>query len=314
MRDPMPGVADLDPDVAVALEGLPAELDAGRGVAAFDPGERRLPPADDDRLDVRDHALTAEEGHAIACRTYRPRDRSDQPGPGVLVLHGGGFISGGPALADPVLRVLSAELDAVIAAPTYRLAPAHPYPAAFHDCRTTLRWMANHAAGLGFDRGDLVVFGVSSGGALAAALALDARDHGGPAIARLVLGFPALDDRLQTPSSQAVHDTRIWNTGMAALSWRAYLGEGHANRDVPATAAPARADDLTGLPPTTLTVNGLDPLRDEGLAFAERLSRAGVPLDLHVFDGAFHGSMGIAPDAAVSRAEMAALTRGLLGC
>ena len=312
MRDPVPGAGDLDPDVAAALEGLPPDLDASRGIAAFDPGDRPLPPTDDPDLVISDTRVDAGDGHAVPVRTYRPRHRTDHAGRAVLVLHGGGFISGSPALADPVLRVLSAEVDAVIAAPTYRLAPEDPYPAAFHDARAALRWLATNAADLGADPDRLAVFGVSSGGGLAVALALDTRDDGGPAIARLVLGFPALDDRLTTPSSHAVTDPRVWNRGMAELSWRAYLADLHDTADVPATAAPARATDLSGLPPTTLTVNGMDPLRDEGLAFAERLATAGTPTTLHRFDGAFHGSMGVAPDAAESRAEMAALTKGLL--
>lgn len=305
----------LDPEIAAALEDLPPTLDAARGIGAFAPPveARGMPPVEVTDLVVEDRQVPGLDGNpSVPVRTYRRRSRSPQPGPGVLVLHGGGFISGGPALADPTLQQLTRDLDAVVAAPTYRLAPTHPWPAAFEDCRAVLAWMAAAADDLAFPTGELVVFGVSAGAALAVGTALHARDHDGPAIARLVLGFPALDDRLTTPSSHEVTDPRVWNRGMCELSWSAYLRDVPAE-EVPPLAAPARVDDLAGLPPTTITVNHHDPLRDEGIEFAARLLRDGVPTALHTMPGTFHGSMGFVPDARVSRLELALLVDAVRG-
>lgn len=303
--------ARLDPEVAAGLAELPPVLDARRGIAAFapDPAHRVMPAVDDPALEIVDERVPGRPGDPpVPTRSYVPRGRTAQAGRGVLVLHGGGFISGSPALADPTLRMLSRTLDAVVVAPTYRLAPADPHPAAFDDAWAVLTWMAGQRDDLGFDADRLVVFGVSAGAALAAALCLHARDRTGPPIAAQVLGFPSLDDRMRTPSSRAVHDPRVWNTGMNRLAWDAYVG--HLD-DVPPTAAPARATDLGGLPPATVTVDEHDPLRDEGVDWARRLREAGVPTTLHEVPGTFHGSMGFVPDAAVSRAELSALVAGI---
>jgi acetyl esterase/lipase len=156
-----------------------------------------------------------------------------------------------------------------------------------------------------------VVAGASAGGGLAAALCLAARDSGGPGIAAAHLLYPMLDDRHETVSARELADTAVWNRRLAELAWSAYL----ADREADAYAAPSRADDLRGFPPTYLEVGELDLFRDEDALFAERLAAAGVPVDFELIPGAVHAFELIAPDAAISRAAVerrdAALARAL---
>jgi acetyl esterase/lipase len=143
------------------------------------------------------------------------------------------------------------------------------------------------------------VYGQSAGGGLAAALSLLARDRGGPSLCFQYLGIPELDDRLETPSMQQFVDTPMWNRPNAVLSWRYYLGH-DADGEVSPYAAPARAADLSGLPPAYVSTMEFDPLRDEGILYALGLLQAGVTVDLHQYPGTFHGS-AMVPTAAVSR-------------
>jgi acetyl esterase/lipase len=174
----------------------------------------------------------------------------------------------------------------------YRLAPEHPYPAGLEDCYAALSWVAGHAEELGVDPTRIAVAGGSAGGGLSAGLALLARDRGGPALCFQYLGIPELDDRLETGSMWAFEDTPMWNRPSAVRSWEYYLGPDKA--DVPVYAAPARATDLAGLPPAYISVCEYDPLRDEGINYAQALLAAGVSVELHLFPGTFHGSTLVA--------------------
>jgi len=140
------------------------------------------------------------------------------------------------------------------------------------------------------DASRVAIAGSSAGGGLSAGVALMARDRGGPPICFQFLGIPELDDRLDTPSMKAFTDTPVWNRPNAVLSWRYYLGALAGSDDIPIYAAPARATDLSGLPPTYISTNEYDPLRDEGIDYAVRLMQAGVNTELHCFPGTWHGS------------------------
>jgi acetyl esterase/lipase len=198
----------------------------------------------------------------------------------------------------------------VVVSVDYRLAPENPYPAGLEDCYAALQWTAAKASELGVDPARIAIGGSSAGGGLTAALALLARDRGGPAVKFQFLDIPELDDRLDTPSMTRFVDTPIWNQPNAVRSWRYYLGGQPADQ----YAAPARAEDLTGLPPAYVAVCEFDPLRDEGLTYAHRLIQAGVPTELHHFPGTFHGS-SMVQTAAVSKRMAAegidAIRRGL---
>jgi acetyl esterase/lipase len=232
--------------------------------------------------------------------------------PALLLLHGGGFVMGDLETATTQAMDLCSQVDAVVVGVGYRLAPEHPYPAALHDCEAVLRWIASEHDGLGVDAARIGVYGMSAGGGLAAALTLLIRDRGGAPLCFQLLDAPEVDDRLDTTSMRRFGDTPLWNHADAVLSWRHYLRG--IDGAIPAYAAPARADDLSNLPPAYVSVYENDPLRDEGLAYASSLLNAGVSVELHLFPGTFHRS-AIITGAAVSRRQAAetldALRRGL---
>lgn len=201
-----------------------------------------------------------------------------------------------------VLRAVD-ELGVVVVTVEYRLAPEHPFPAPVEDCYAALTWMATNAAELGIDPERVGVAGASAGGGLAAAVALLARDRGGPTLCFQLLDVPELDDRLDTPSMLAYHDAPQWDRPSAIFSWRSYLGVEPGSPHVSPYAAPARAESLSGLPPTFVAVCQFDPLRDEGITYAQRLMHADIPTELHHYPGTFHG---------VTMIEHAAVTRRIL--
>lgn len=242
---------------------------------------------------------------------------TDTQRPALIYMHGGGFVLGDADGDRELPAALAAEAGAVVVSVDYRLAPEHPFPAALDDCYSALLWVAEHAAELGIDTRRLGIGGVSAGAGLAAATALLARDRQGPKLCFQLLDVPALDDRLQTPSMREFTDTPLWNLPNAIHSWNHYLGAPRDRDGVSPYAAPARAADLSGLPPAYVCVCEFDPLRDEGIAYAQRLIHAGVPTELHTFPGAFHGSSGLIPTAELSRRMrtelISATRRGLSG-
>ncbi len=271
---------------------FPARYATGFDPQALRAGEQFLlaaKPAADDRVVRRDLDVAG-----VPVRLYEPRNGSSGL-PGILHIHGGGFVAFGLDSFDGQCEQLVLEVDAVVAAVDYRLAPEHPFPAAFDDCYAALKWFAG-------ERECIAVLGESAGGALAGGVALAARDRGEVRPAFQVLLCPCLDDRLETPSSREVTDPRTWSRVAAEGSWRAYLGERDA---VSPYAAPARAADLRGLPPAYLAVGGQDLMRDETIEYARRLIEAGVPTELHVYPGAFHRFEAVVPGARVSAGALA---------
>jgi acetyl esterase/lipase len=248
------------------------------------------PPPDREEIEKSDRKVPGPKGAPdVGIRVYRPKATSSAPRPGLLEIHGGGFLFGDIEMMDSWCQMIAAEVDAVIVSVDYRLAPEHPFPAGVEDCYAALSWMAANADELGVDAERIAIGGQSAGGGLAAATALLARDRGGPAPCFQLLEIPELDDRLETPSMQAFTDTPLWNRPNAIWSWRHYLGPDHSG-DVSPYAAPARAEDLSGLPPAYVSTMEFDPLRDEGLIYAMRMLQAGVPVELHSYAGTFHGS------------------------
>lgn len=266
-------------------------------------------------LDIDDRRIAGFEGAAdVTVRVYVPKVRSATI-PALLYIHGGGFTVGNLETEHGLAGEFSRELGIVVVSVDYRLAPEHPYPAGLHDCYAALQWMHANAAALDIDTARIGICGQSAGGGLAAGLALLARDRHGPGICFQALGIPELDDRLQTPSMKAFTDTPLWNRPSAIMSWQLYLGSiVPGSPDVPIYAAPARATDLSGLPPAHITAMEFDPLRDEDILYALALLQAGVPVELHTYPSTFHGS-GIIPHAAVSQRYnqdvLGAVRRGL---
>lgn len=248
------------------------------------------------------HASAPASDHEIPLTVYR-HSNATRDSPAILLIHSGAFVGGSTRSVHAQAGQLSNELECVVVSVEYRLAPEFPYPHGLDDCYRTLEWMVENAIELGINPARVALHGTSAGGALAVAIALRARDTDGPNVRCLVLNSPELDDRLATDSMRRFGDTPGFTNADAKLSWAYYLGEVAPGSDeVPALAAPARATDLSGLPPTYLAIMEFDPLRDEGLQFAQRLLAAGVSLELHLFPGTFHGSSALAY-AEVSKRE-----------
>jgi acetyl esterase/lipase len=279
-------VADRIPFDEITAEIIPSLRSAvGMGLQVSDAVERT------------DHVVMGDPD--VRLRVHRPKG-VDGVLPCVYSMHGGGYVIGTNAIDDPIFDGLCPKLGFVGVSVDYRLAPETPYPGPLEDCYQGLRWTYEHADELHIDPERLGVMGVSAGGGLAAALALLARDRGEVPVAFQLLDSPMLDDRQLTSSSQQ-DGLPVWSRGSNTFGWKAYLGDLYGRDDVPFTAAPARATDLSGLPPAFVSVGAVDGFRDEDIDYALRLSQAGVSTELHVYRGACHGFNLLAPDAPVTK-------------
>jgi acetyl esterase/lipase len=233
----------------------------------------------------------------VALRIHRPKG-VDGDLPCVYWMHGGGMVLGSARQDDQRFDRWCVRHRCVGVAVEYRLAPETSYPGPLEDCYVGLRWVHEHADELGVDPGRVGIGGASAGGGLAAGLALLARDRGELPVAFQLLVYPMIDDRRTTTSSR--WEVPIWNPAANEFGWSAYLGA-LGGGDVPAYAAPARAADVSALPPALVVVGALDGFLDEDVTYAQRMLQAGVPVELHVYPGAPHGFDGFAPDTAVAR-------------
>lgn len=239
------------------------------------------------------------DGGAVAVRVYRP----DAPGPLPLVVyfHGGGWVIGDLDVADKPCRSLANAARAVVASVDYRRAPEHRFPTAAEDSYAATTWLVEHAADFGADARDVTVCGDSAGGNLAAAVTLMARDRGGVPITRQVLLYPVTSPAEGSPFASYVEnaDGYLLTAGDMHWFWKQYLRSPEDGKHP--YAAPLATADLTGLPPAFVTVCEFDPLRDEGIAYADRLEKAGVPVTLNRIDGAVHGIFWLAGAVALGR-------------
>ena len=275
--------ADLD-DPVTARKNL-AELAAA------------APEPDTTGMEIEERTVPADPD--VAVRIYRPHRARG----GIVWLHGGGFVMGDLKTEHPWAVRVADGSGAVVVSVGYRLAPEQRFPAALDDAYTVLTWAAGHAAELGIDPERIAVGGHAAGAGLAAAVALRARDEGGPSIRFQLLSQPELDDRLETWSARNFTDTPFMTRPKLVASWGHYLGSTPGSP----YAAPARAEDLSGLPPAHVATAEFDPLRDEGIAYALRLLQAGVPVELHQWAGTFHGSQAVL-SADVSQRQIGELT------
>ncbi|MEU6351984.1 alpha/beta hydrolase [Streptomyces sp. NPDC047072] len=265
----------------------PADLTAGGRVRV----EERHVPGPDGAPDITLLILSPVENRG--------------PKAGIYHIHGGGMVSGDRRSGVDVALPYVAEGSAVVVSVEYRLAPEHPDPAPVEDCYAGLVWTAKNAVELGIDPERLLVMGGSAGGGLAAGTALLARDRAFPKLSHQVLICPMLDDRFETHSSRMLEGEGGWNRGHTLYGWTSLLGERRGGPDVSPYAAPARAEDLSGLPRTYIDTGSVEPFRDEILTYARRLSEAGVSVDLHMWGGGFHGFDQVATHAAISQASNA---------
>ncbi|MDT3445424.1 MULTISPECIES: alpha/beta hydrolase [unclassified Pseudofrankia] len=255
----------------------------------------------------QERAITGPESQ-IVLSVFTPPDHAGV-GPGIFWIHGGGMAYGDRFSALPALRLATAA-GATVVSVEYRLAPEHPYPAPVDDCYAALLWAAEQADQLGIDPGALILAGSSAGGGLAAATALRVRDQGGPGLAGLLLLSPMLDDRMQTPSSHLTGDL-LWSRTSNQTGWRMLLGDRVGADGVSSYAAPGRATDLSGLPPTFIDVGSVDLFRDEDVAFASTIWASGGDAELHIWPGGFHGFEDMAPDSALATDAFTARERWL---
>ena len=287
----------------ITLEGIPA-LRAAGGILG-EPTDEQL--TRNGALTLQERAVPGPEGAPdVPLLILRPSGATT-PVAAVYYIHGGGMIIGSPRSvgADPLLDCAT-ELGLAVISVDYRLAPENPHPAPVEDCYAGLVWLSEHAAELGIDPARIVVGGASAGGGLAAAVALLARDRKGPALIGQMLVYPMLDDRNDSASGRQMDGLGVWDRDANDVGWTALLGDARGGPDVSPYAAPARATDLSGLPPAFITVGSAETFRDEDVAYAMRLWAAGGQAELHVWPGAFHGSDTMAPGAALSRDSAAA--------
>src|SRR4051812_8151676 len=309
----------FDPECAVALEQF-AEAFSAPLTAELIPVLRQSPltprPSDDDlrrggAFTLEERSVPGPEGAPeVSLLICRPTAATG-PTAAMYFAHGGGMVVGDNR--SGVLGVVehAEELGMAVVSVEYRLAPETPHPGPVEDCYAGLLWTAAHAAELGIDPARIVVAGASAGGGLAAALALMARDRGGPALLGQLLLCPMLDDRNDTVSARQMAGLGVWDRTANDTGWTVLLGDARGGPDVSPYAAPARATDLSGLPPAFIDVGSAETFRDEDVDYATRIWQAGGIAELHVWPGGFHGFDGFAPDATISREAREARTRWL---
>ena len=297
----------IDPEVRVPLDGLLEAMPGGFN-AIPDIVQRRatveamlagIEVPDNPNVVKEDRTVPGPDGDPdISVRIYRPRptappttlDRTEgRPHatgtlPAVYFIHGGGMILGNVAGEDPVATLICDQVQAVVVSVEYRLAPENPHPAPVEDCYAGLVWTAKNAAELGIDPDRLAIYGASAGGGLTIATALLARDRGGPAVSFMMPIYPMIDDTHESPSSHEITDIGIWDRDGNIQAWEWYLGGRAADQ----YAAPTRAEDLSGLPPAFIDVCTVDLFRDEEIAFAHRLMKDGLPMELQLYPGIYY--------------------------
>jgi acetyl esterase/lipase len=309
----------VDPQLVPLIEQLPgfdlglANLDDIRAMMIAMGTANQAPPADD--VVVTEHRIPGPEGAPDVRVLVSAPKAQGASRPGVLHVHGGGYILGAPEMTLETDAAYARAFEAVCVSVDYRLAPETPHPGPVEDCYAALKWLHRNAEALGVDTGRIVVTGESAGGGLAAALVLLARDRAEIPVAFQHLVFPMLDDRTGTAGDPSpFHGEFLWTRPDNRFGWTSLLGAEPGSPDISYYAAPARAPDLTGLPPTFICCGALDLFLEEDMEYARRLIRAGVPTELHIYPGAPHGFMFVA-DAHVTRAyardSMAALERAL---
>jgi acetyl esterase/lipase len=305
----------FDPDVAAALGAVNAVLPPsispdliGRLREVTEAGHTKS--LDDIRMRVRADEMTVPgcAGDSdLGLLVMRPRDSDPATAlPGLYFIHGGGMIAGSNRTGVDWPLGWMAEIPMVVVSVDYRLAPEHPHPAPVEDCYRGFDWMGGHVDELGVDPERLVIAGGSAGGGLAAATALMARDRGGPRAAGQMLVCPMIDDRSITPSSTELVGEGVWDSVANATGWASLLAGAAGAPGVSPYAAPARATDLSGLPPAFVEAGSVEVFRDEAVDYASRIWHAGGQAELHIWPGGCHGFDEVVPEAPLSRDARAA--------
>lgn len=306
-------VAMLDqfPQLQLTAETLPQIREEGKAMLAE--MQASLPETPD--IEVSERYVPGPEGAPdVRVLVYLPRNQP-RPLPALLWIHGGGYVLGSADGDDLGVKGFVTEVGCAAVSVDYRLAPETPFPGPVEDCYAALLWLHAHAAELGVDASRIAVGGASAGGGLAAGLALLTRDRGVVPLAFQCLIYPMLDDRtVSTADPHPYTGEFIWTRDANRFGWTSLLGGEPGGPDVSPYAAAARAESLAGLPPAYISVGALDLFLDEDIEYARRLIRDGVPTELHVYPGAFHGFDFMA-ESQVARAhrrdQLSALRRAL---
>jgi len=246
----------------------------------------------DERVDIHNEVISEDD---LSIRIYLPK-AAEGPLPVFLFIYGGGFFSGSMSRNEFFCQDIVINCSCAVIMVEYRKAPENPFPAGFDDCYNTFKWVAESPR---FESDKIIVGGMSAGAALAAAIAIKARDKAGTAIKGQILISPCLDNRFITKSSTCIQDPRVWHEPVARRAWDAYLV--NYPHETPVYASPSHGVNYMNLPPTLVTVEAVDILRDEGIEYATNLMNADIDVELHVFPGAFHGSLMAVPEAEVSK-------------
>jgi acetyl esterase len=270
-----------------------------------------LPPLvmpEDLSLEVK--VINGPDQNPLPLRIYRPKF-SQETLPVLLWIHGGGYVLGTAEADDTLCLGFVKAANCVVVSVDYRLAPEHPYPAPIEDCYTALKWVADNVEALNVDPNRIGVAGASAGGGLTAAVTLLARDRNYPSLCFQMPLYPMIDDRNNTPSANEVKEGFVWNQQANDHGWRMYLGELFGSDQVPAYAAPARAEDYSNLPFTYTCVGQLDPFRSETITYVAKLAEAGVDVEFHLYLGAYHGFESLNPQARIAQQALNEYTQAV---
>jgi acetyl esterase/lipase len=302
-------VADVPSDLRTPFLYLPG-VDSDRSLRVARWLTTKVPFPAPKGVTISERTTARRDGGEIRIVVYEPDVPRARPSGALLWIHGGGMVFGVPEQSHETCAHVARELGILVASVDYRVAPEDPFPAPLDDCMDALAWLHAHAGDLGIDPDRLAVGGDSAGGGLAAAVSQRAHDEGELAVAFQALVYPMIDDRTVLRDGP---DTLVWSRASNRFGWTAYLGRAPRWDDAPAYAAPARREDLRGLPPAWIGVGDIDLFHDEDVDYARRLQEAGVPCELHVVPGMFHGADGIVRRASASVEFRDRLTDALRG-
>ncbi|MDA9230897.1 alpha/beta hydrolase [Alphaproteobacteria bacterium] len=301
----------IDPELLDGLKRLQAAMPLGHNLADDLAGTRQAAASrnailkegftlpEDVTLEVI--SFTGSQGHSVELRSMRPKQPTSPTLPLVYWMHGGGYILGSADQDDPLMAKFAHELGCIAVSVDYRLAPETPYPGPLNDAYEGLCHLVENAETYPIDTDRMVIGGASAGAGLAAGLALRVRDEAAFGLAGQVLLYPMIDDTNVAAPSDTLENTAVWSREANLYGWTSYLGTTPGGPDIAEYAAPARATDLSGLPPTYLPVGALDLFLDEDMDYAQRLLKAGNACELHIFPGAVHGFNGFMPMARISQ-------------
>jgi len=285
-----PAIHRVAADLRSPLLYLPLDLRTERSLRVVRSLSTRAATPVASGVEVSERTAEGTEGAPGPRVVIYERSDRQRPSGALLWIHGGGLVLGRPEQANTWCSALAADLDVLVVSVDYRLAPEHPFPDGLTDCYDALVWLNDRAAELGVDPGRIAVGGDSAGGGLSAALCQLVRDRGGPAVCFQLLNYPMLDDRTVLRTDHDGRGEFVWTPASNRFGWTSYLNQEPTPDDAPVHAAPARTADLAGLPPAWIGVGELDLFLDEDVDYATRLEAAGVPCELHVEPGMYHGA------------------------